>query len=657
MIRPALRLAALLAVLAAGVVSSSALAAGLPDWAKAVAAPPVPEGVPDVPARVLLSETRTAVQPDGTLRIRRRFVTQVLSARAGEEVGIGQFFFESTAKVTATRAWHLTPDERTKRSHSAPVDFTAGDSFLTDNKVRAIPVAGVRKGSVVFFEFEATERPYFLSLRHLFYEGAPVAVARFELETPPGWSVRPAWLRRPGPDPAGAGNVRIWELRDLPAPLEEELGDSPIDRAPLLFVQLAPPGGSSTGPAVFADWAAVSRWYDELGRGREVVTPAIKTAASKSLASAGPAPLDRIDALARFVRDGVRYTAVELGIGGYQPRPAADTLANLYGDCKDKSTLFRSLLAAGGIRSYPVLVPLGIADAVPEEVPAWGFNHVIVAVQIPEGTPPGRFAPAILNAGDLGRLLIVDTTNERAAVGSIPAGLAGHRALIVAGPRGRLVTLPEGSPEANRIERRIRTQVKPDRSLSIGRESTFIGEFAAQVRQDFGASSAERRKRVEARMLRAWFDARITDYAVEPETRDGAFREIVTCECPALPDGGPTSKVPLFAGAEADVERVPLGRRKTPVVYSHPMTIRYDVTVDGLPGSAMAPEPQSLSGDGWAVSTTYSREGAVQKATWELRLSRTRFEPAAFPELRRFWAAVSSTSGWLVDLSVSGPPP
>ena len=158
-------------------------------------------------------------------------------------------------------------------------------------------------------------------------------------------------------------------------------------------------------------------------------------------------------------------------------------------------------------------------------------------------------------------------------------------------------------------------------------------------------------------MLRAWFDARITDYAVEPETRDGAFRDIVTCECPALPDGGSNSKVPLFGGAEADVERVPLSRRRTPVVYAHPMTIRYDVTVEGLPGSTMSPKPQSLSGVGWAVSTTYSREGAVQKATWEVRLSRTRFEPAAFPELRKFWAAVSSTSGWLLDLSVSGPSP
>src|SRR5437867_4453943 len=68
------------AVLAFGVVLGGppALAAHLPDWAAAIAAgaPAVPQGSPPTLTRILLSETRYAVQPDGTYRIRRRLAVQ-----------------------------------------------------------------------------------------------------------------------------------------------------------------------------------------------------------------------------------------------------------------------------------------------------------------------------------------------------------------------------------------------------------------------------------------------------------------------------------------------------------------------------------------------------------------------------------------------------
>ncbi len=71
----------------------------------------------------------------------------------------------------------------------------------------------------------------------------------------------------------------------------------------------------------------------------------------------------------------------------------------------------------------------------------------------------------------------------------------------------------------------------------------------------------------------------------------------------------------------------------------------------GIPERASLPAPESTGGDGWKIATTYAREGGLIQAAWQLQLSRTRFAPEAFPELKKLWAAVSSTPGWSAPLS------
>src|SRR5262245_37702420 len=365
--------------------TSPAHASRFPDWAAAIVAnaPEVPAGVPASPTRILLSETRYAIQPDGTYRIRRRLAVQALSA-VTEGISLGWYHFDETAQFTSTRAWHLPPNEVTaRRSHMLPMDIAVGDEFLTSSKVRVVPIDNVKKGSLVFFEFEARERPYFLTLTSLFYEGAPVALARFELELPPGWNARWAWLQGSGPEPTVAGSMRSWEMRDLPAPIKEDLAPAPEESAAMLGVNLSPPPGAGVAAAVFSDWAAVSRWYEGLAKDRATVTPAIETAAKRAVPDGGPSRLDVMLASASTVRDRVRYVAVELGIGGFQPRAAAETLSNLYGDCKDKATLLQSFLAARGITSFPLIVNLGGRITFPE-FPVQSFNHLIVAAAIPQ---------------------------------------------------------------------------------------------------------------------------------------------------------------------------------------------------------------------------------------------------------------------------------
>jgi len=637
---------ALLAVIAFSPPDASA--GRLPDWAKEIAeaAAPVSPGVPESATRVLLSEVRYDTRPDGTFSIRRRLALQALSVKT-EGVDTGWFHFDERVKIKASRAWHLPPDDSARRSRSAPVDLAVGDTFLSGEKARLLPVEGVKKGSLVFFEFEAVDRPHFLALEHLFFENAPVERERLELRTPPGWKVRWSWLRGKGPDPMVGGDLRTWEMRDLSAPLEEPMGPSPEEEAPLLVLNLLPPPGTEVLPATFTDWMSVSAWLEELSRGRDRVTPPIQAALKDALSGGKNTAADRIVAPALFVRDKVRYVAMDLGVSGFQPRPADETLASLYGDCKDKATLFRSLLAAGGMNSYPVTVNSVSRETVPEDPPYPGFNHMVVAVPVPAGEAlPPSLSAAVADAGDLGKLLIVDVTDENASIGSIPVGLAGKRALVAAGPQSRLVTLPEGSPSSHSLVRRLEEELLPDRRVRVGRTSVFGGEFAAMGRAEANASPRERRRAVEHAMQSLWPGAVVEDYSAEREDSEGRFTERIRFHHGPLPASGPDARIAFFPGVSADVERVPLTNRKTAVDYRFPRTIRHEAALKGLSARTALPDPEVISGDGWRVETSYSRDGNLVRASWELRLSRTRFNPEAFPELRRLWSAVSSTTAW-----------
>lgn len=208
-------------------------AAGLPDWAQRIAGttPAPPEGLPKHPARVLFEETTVEVQPDGLLRVRYRRAAQALSPTA-YEVGAGFFHFSDRTKFSKSVAWHLPPEGRTKKKKGASIDLTLDDSFLTSRQTRLVPVEGIEKGSLVFFEFEATEEPYQLAYQVLFYDDYPIETVRFVLEVDPSWEVRYDWPRGSGPEPTISGNSRIWEMNDLEPVEWERLGVPPSDQAP-----------------------------------------------------------------------------------------------------------------------------------------------------------------------------------------------------------------------------------------------------------------------------------------------------------------------------------------------------------------------------------------------------------------------------------------
>lgn len=97
-------------------------------------------------------------------------------------------------------------------------------------------------------------------------------------------------------------------------------------------------------------------------------------------------PEAQVGAALQWVQEEIRYFGVELGDNSHNPSNPEDTLANRFGDCKDKTVLLISLLSKLGIEAQPALVnTYGTlrSDKVSSRLNA--FNHVIVHVEL-EGT-------------------------------------------------------------------------------------------------------------------------------------------------------------------------------------------------------------------------------------------------------------------------------
>lgn len=207
----------------------------------------------------------------------------------------------------------------------------------------------------------------------------------------------------------------------------------------------------------FRSWEEVGAWYGGLQQARIAVTPGIR-AKAEELTKGKTTESEKIQAIYDFVATRFRYIGIDLGRGRYTPHAPEDVLANRYGDCKDKHTLFTALLQAAGIAAYPALIGAGYKfDA---SVPTVSlFDHVITA--IPQGDS----------------FLFLDTTLEVSPYGMLAQGLRDRAALVIPaqGP-ARLVTTPPNPPFANRETFRI--------DAAIDMKGTLDGKVHIEDRGD-----------------------------------------------------------------------------------------------------------------------------------------------------------------------------
>ena len=219
-----------------------------------------------------------------------------------------------------------------------------------------------------------------------------------------------------------------------------------------------------------------------------------------------------MQALAGFVQRDIRYVAIELGIGGYQPHPATDVFTHRYGDCKDKVTLMASMLKEIGVESYYVVIN-SERGAVTSEMPAHmgGFDHAILAIQLPADVQDASLV-AVMQHPKLGRLLLFDPTSELTAFGRLSGPLQANYGLLVTPDGGELVELPQLSSALNGIVRTAKLTLTPAGTLTGDIKEVRIGDRASAQRYALKSvlKDADRIKPIETLLARSLSSYRLT---------------------------------------------------------------------------------------------------------------------------------------------------
>lgn len=279
----------------------------------------------------------------------------------------------------------------------------AGDSLYGDRgQIRvifsALKPGVVREVILVTEEKAARISGHFSTLENW---GAywPVRLARFVVVMPKELESRlretrlgaglPPVIKEALPD-----GTRTWSyVKERLAPDYAEGGRPPPDQSgPTLFFTTLP------------DWETYGDWYRILLKERSILPEPLLSLAREWTKDA-KSDAEKVEVILTRVARDVRYTGLEFGLGGLQPRDPAVVWKTAYGDCKDKSNLVALLLRSLGIEAHLVLIQTEHLGRIEKRSPdTRHFNHAIVSVKSAAGwqfsdptiryVTPGMLAPS-----------------------------------------------------------------------------------------------------------------------------------------------------------------------------------------------------------------------------------------------------------------------
>ena len=478
-----------------------ALAGDAPQWMHAVASAPLPAHDEKTDAVLLYSERTVNVQSADKIRTHVREVYKILRP-SGRDYGIVAVSFNAHTRINGLRGWCIPAqgkdyEVKDKEALEVSLPKVAGSELISDVKDKLLQIPAPDPGNVIGYEYDEEEQPMVLQNVWLFQREIPGRELHYSLQLPPGWEYKASWINSSEVQPTQSGsNQWNWVVTDVKA-IRKEAEMPPIEGvAGQMVVSFFPAGGASVNG--FSSWLEMGKWYLNLTSGRRDASPQISQQVSTLTASA-KSPLEKMKTLASFVQHDVRYVAIELGIGGWQPHTASEIFAHHYGDCKDKATLLSSMLSQVGVESFYVVINAERGSVTPQ-TPAsvGGFNHVVLAIKLPPNVSDPSLVATIQHPR-LGTLLYFDPTNELTPFGEIGGYLQDNYGLLVTPEGGELAQLPRQPAAMNSIMRAGNLTLDPNGTLKGEVSETRLGDRAAieRWRQQTVTKDADRIKPIE----------------------------------------------------------------------------------------------------------------------------------------------------------------
>jgi len=458
--------------------------ADAPAWLHALTSVSVPEHDDRTDAALLLSEDVLTVQPNGKMKRFARRAYKILRTK-GKEYGIAHANVDAETKILNMKGWCIPAqgkdyEVKEKDAIETSLAGVANGELVSDLRTKLLSIPAADTGNIVGYEIEQEERPLVFQEVWMFQDEIPVREARFTLQLPPGWEYKATWLNFAEVKPTAVGdNAWQWAVKDMKAIRTEE--DMPPWRgiAAQLLITILPPSGSARKG--FESWKDMGSWEWNLIQGRRDPSAELKQKVA-DLTTGKATTFAKMSALAEYVQRDIRYVAIELGIGGWQPHPAGDVYNHHYGDCKDKATLLSAMLKEIGVDSYYLSIN-ATRGAVNGQTPPqmYLFDHEILGIRMPNDAKEASLE-AIYPHPTLGRILIFDPTDELTPFGQLRGGLQASYGLLVTPDSGELIELPLLPSTATGIHRAATLALSATGTLSGDVVDIRLGDFASLQR-------------------------------------------------------------------------------------------------------------------------------------------------------------------------------
>lgn len=577
------------------------------------------------------------VDASGKYVLTERRALRVLNRRSAEAYLNAVGFENNDSKVTSIQTWAISPSghitQSGKKDLITAADFADFEVF-SDDRVKMIKIPGAEDGSLVGYEITSQGHVPISGRRFRMEDEIPVRVNELHVSVPSGslrWFVNhPDRVAVVGQSANGA----TFRTENRPAIPDESDAPPFSSLAAEVFVNY-----DAKGSSALQSWEEAGHFYHTLFDNGE--KPETEIAAQVAALSSGESDaLARINALYTYVSRQIRYVAIEIGVGGYQPHLPADVYKNKYGDCKDKASLLISMLNKIGLRGYPALVGTrGDVEADPTAPTLATFNHMIVALPVPANL---RSAIEKFPAYDSrNQVLWMDPTSETDPLGQLPEMDQGVFALIAYPERGDLQRIPQAPPDQNGSEYAINVHLQSD--------GTGVAEVEAKY---FGASNSRRhsfyRGRSQSETLKS-FEERVAHYV-----NQAAFRQ---ASISGADDNGQQIKEKFsFAGNFATastgdswffqplilsgiaVPEVPPRQRQLPLDIGVPFHVKCEYRLElplGMRVERM-PDKIALKSEFGEMTIEYSISGNVLVATQTVSFTQSRISPDKYPDFRDF---------------------
>jgi len=178
---------------------------------------------------------------------------------------------------------------------------------------------------------------------------------------------------------------------------------------------------------------------------------------------------EKAEILYRWVQKNIRYIAIEDGDNGFKPRDASLVFQRRYGDCKDKSSLLKSLLRAAGLDASLAWIGTRHLPYNYTRFPSMANDDHMICIWWDEQGQP----------------VVLDGTTRYHELYQVPAAIQGKECIADRGPSSyKLFRVPEASPDETMITDSIRLSTTGNQ-LSGTMKSVITGERRASLLSTF----------------------------------------------------------------------------------------------------------------------------------------------------------------------------